>query len=247
MESVSRPPLQPALIGVAASFWVSVRPDAAHTELVLPSGQAQLIVDGDRGISFLVGPRSRPAVVRSSKFSVGISLSPVGLGLLTAVPPRMLVDDVVDADEALGVRTAACLDGPDPLDRLERQMLDLRREDGELDQLVLDTERSIRRGSRLDAIPAALGVDRRQLVPAFRDRVGLPPKQYQRLLRFQSAVRAMRMSTPEPLAAIAVRCGYADQAHLSRDFKEFSTLTPRQVHGVSSTAHNHLSARVLGQ
>ena len=40
-----------ALVGVAVSFWVSVRPDATPTELVLPSGQAQIVVDGDRGRS----------------------------------------------------------------------------------------------------------------------------------------------------------------------------------------------------
>lgn len=245
MESVSRPPRHPALLGVATSFWVSVRSDAAREELVLPSGQAQLVVDGDRGASLLVGPRTRAAVVPASRFAVGISLGPTGLRALSAVPPRDLADDVADADEALGAPTTACLDGSDALDildRLERQVLDLRREDSEADQLVRAAERSIRAGSRLDAMTSALGVDRRRLVPAFRDRVGLPPKQYQRLQRFQRAVRAMRVPTPASLAIIAVRCGYADQAHLSRDFKEFSGLTPRQVHGAASAAHNHLPA-----
>lgn len=250
MESVSRPPRHPALYGVAESFWVSVRPEAATDELVLPSGQAQLVVDGDRGVSLLVGPRTRAAVVPSSRFAAGISLGPVGLTALSAVQPRDLVDDVAEADEALGERTTACLDGSDPLDildRLERQIVGLHRDDSEPDQLVLAAERSIRAGFRLDAVTSVLGVDRRQLVPAFRDRVGLPPKQYQRLLRFQRAVRAMRVPTPASLAAIAARCGYADQPHLSRDFKEFSGLTPRQVHGVASTAHNHLTASADGQ
>jgi AraC-like DNA-binding protein len=71
----------------------------------------------------------------------------------------------------------------------------------------------------------------------------LAPKQYQRILRFQRALRAMRAMrapTPAPLAAIAASCGYADQAHMSRDFKEFSGLTPGQVHGATSTAYNHV-------
>lgn len=245
MESVSRPPRHPALHGVVASFWVSVRPDAAPDEFVLPSGQAQLVVDGDRGVSLLVGPRTRAAVVPSSKFAAGVCLGPVGLSALSGVQPRELVDEVADADEALGGRTVACLDGSDPLDilaRLERHLLGLRREDSEPERLVVAAERSIRAGSRLDAVTSVLGVDRRQLVPAFRDRVGLPPKRYQRLLRFQSAVRAMRVPAPPSLAAIAARCGYADQPHLSRDFKEFAGLTPAQVHGVASAAHNHLTA-----
>lgn len=228
---------------------MSVRTDVASEEIVLPSGQAQLVVDGDRGVSLLVGPRSRPAVVPSSRFAAGISLGPVGLRVLSAVPPRELVDDAADANEALGERTTACLDGSDPvdiLDRLERQMLRLRRDDSELDRLVLAAEQSIRAGHRLDAVASALGVDRRRLVPAFRDRVGLPPKQYQRLLRFQRAVRAMRVPAPPSLAEVAACCGYADQAHLSREFKEFSGLTPRQLHGAASTAHNHLPADAPG-
>ena len=186
-------------------------------------------------------------MVQSSRFSAGVSLGPVGLVFVTAVPPRMLVDDVADADEALGCGQPLVLRGPtlSTLDRLERQMLGLRREDGGLDQLVLDTERK-RRGSRLDAQRPRLASTGGYSCL----RSGIEWDCLRSVINgcfASSAVRAMRMSTPEPLAEIAARCGYADQAHLSRDFKEFSTLTPRQVHGAPSTAHNHLSARVLGQ
>ena len=107
-------------------------------------------------------------------------------------------------------------------------------------QLVTTAEKAIRDGARLDAVASAVGADRRRLVPAFREEVGLAPKQYQRILRFQRALRAMRSPTPAPLAAIPARCGYADQAHMSRDFKEFSGLTPGRVHGATSTAFNHV-------
>lgn len=244
MESTSRPPRHRPLYGVVEAFWVSLRPDAASDELVLPSGRAQLVVDGDSGRSLLVGPRSQPALVASSRFAVGISLGPLGLCALSTLSPRELVDDVADATEALGESVAECLDGSDPcdvIDRLERETLRFRREDCETDQMVLAAERSIRAGCRIDAVSARLGVNRRRLVPVFRDRVGLPPKHYQRLLRFQDALRAMRMPSPASLAVIAARSGYADQAHMSRDFKEFSGLTPGQVHGVASATPNHLS------
>ena len=244
MTSVSRPPRHRSLIGVVTSFWVSVRLAAELDEIVLPSGRAQLVVDGDHGVSLLVGPHTSPSVVRSSTFAAGMSLSGVGLRALSRIPVPELVDEVVDADVVLeGGRWTQCLEGSNPatiLDRLENEALRHLRVDAEQNQLVRIAERAIRGGARLDAVVSAVGADRRRLVPAFREEVGLAPKQYQRILRFQRSLRAMRMPTPPPLAAIAASCGYADQAHMSRDFKEFSGLTPGRVHGATSTAYNHV-------
>ena len=244
MTSVSRSPRHRSLIGVVTSFWVSVRLDADRDEIVLPSGRAQLVVDGDYGVSLLVGPHTSPSVVRSSTFAAGMSLGGVGLRALSSIPVRELVDEVVDADVVLeGGRWTQCLEGSDPeaiLDRLEHEALRHLRVDTQQNQLVTIAERAIRDGARLDAVASAVGADRRRLVPAFREEVGLAPKQYQRILRFQRSLRAMRAPTPASLAAIAASCGYADQAHMSRDFKEFSGLTPGRVHGATSTAYNHV-------
>lgn len=229
---------------MVTSFWVSVRPDADRDEVVLPSGRAQLVVDGDLGVPLLVGPRTSRSVVRSSTFAAGMSLGGVGLRALSDIPVRELVDEVVDADDVLeGGRWTRCLEGSDAaaiLDRLEHEALRHLRIDTERNQLATIAERAIRDGARLDAVASAVGADRRRLVPAFREAVGLAPKQYQRILRFQRSLRAMRAPTPAPLAAIAASCGYADQAHMSRDFKEFSGLTPGRVHGAASAAYNHV-------
>lgn len=244
MTSASRSPRHRWLIGVVASFWVSVRPDADREELVLPNGRAQLVVDGDHGVSLLVGPRTRPSVLRPSTFAAGISLDGLGLHALTRAPVRELVDEVVDTDAVWRRgRWTQCLERSDPakiLDRLEHEALRHLRVDTDQDRLVTAAERAIRDGARLDAVASAVGADRRRLVPAFREAVGMAPKQYQRILRFQRALRAMRTATPAPLAVIAAGCGYADQAHMNRDFREFSSLTPGRVHGATSTAYNHV-------
>lgn len=229
---------------MVASFWVSVRPEADRPEIVLPSGRAQLVVDGDHGGALLVGPQTRPSVRRTSTFAAGMSLGGIGLHALSGVPVRELVDEVIETD-AVGERGrwTRCLEAPDPakiLDRLEHEALRHLRADRDHHRLVAAAERAIRDGVRPDAVASVVGADRRRLVPAFREVVGLAPKQYHRILRFQRALRAMRAPSPAPLAAIAARCGYADQAHLSRDFREFSGLTPGRVHGATSTAHNHL-------
>jgi len=244
VETMSRAPRHPALVGLVASLWVSARSSADDHETILPSGRAQVVIDGDRGGSLLVGPHTRPSVVRPSTFAAGMSLSGVGLHALCRAPVRELLDEMVDAGDVWErEQWGRCLDTSGPseiLDCLEHEALRHLRVDRDLDRQVIAVERAIRGGARHDMVAAMVGVDRRRLVPAFRETVGLAPKQYQRIVRFQRSLRAMRTATPAPLATIAATLGYADQAHLSRDFKEFSGLTPSQVHGATSTAHNHV-------
>ncbi|WP_344161007.1 helix-turn-helix domain-containing protein [Nocardiopsis rhodophaea] len=66
----------------------------------------------------------------------------------------------------------------------------------------------------------------RQLNNRFREQIGLPPKTAARVLRLR---RALRLLAAEfPLADIATRCGFSDQAHLNREFKSMIGCTPRQ-------------------
>ena len=70
-----------------------------------------------------------------------------------------------------------------------------------------------------------LGRSRRYLASRFREQVGLPPKTVARIMRFDRAVSLLGRSD-DRLADIAFECGYFDQAHLNRDFREFAGLSP---------------------
>jgi AraC-like DNA-binding protein len=48
---------------------------------------------------------------------------------------------------------------------------------------------------------------------------GVPPKLFARILRFDHAIRLMRRDQVPSWAELADACGYADQAHLTRDFR----------------------------
>jgi transcriptional regulator GlxA family with amidase domain len=87
---------------------------------------------------------------------------------------------------------------------------------------------------RLDAtagrVPIAkvageLGMSRRHLTASFREQVGLSPKKTARLLRF-AHVREEIQNAPVRWAEIAEECGYVDQSHLNRDFRDFAASTP---------------------
>ena len=74
-----------------------------------------------------------------------------------------------------------------------------------------------------------LGVSRRTLERAFAEHVGVAPKKFARVLRFQNALTIIRARRFRDLADLAFACGYADQSHLIRDFKALTGRLPSQL------------------
>lgn len=68
----------------------------------------------------------------------------------------------------------------------------------------------------------------KQFERIFRESVGMNPKEYSRVVRFQKAMRLMQCGSHD-FAAIATECGFADQSHFIREFKTMSGLTPGQL------------------
>ncbi|HEX7252969.1 MAG TPA: helix-turn-helix domain-containing protein, partial [Thermoanaerobaculia bacterium] len=66
----------------------------------------------------------------------------------------------------------------------------------------------------------------RQLERRFLREVGLPPRLLARIFRFQRVLRATAAAPGRDWVSIALECGYADQPHLIREFREFAGETP---------------------
>lgn len=81
---------------------------------------------------------------------------------------------------------------------------------------------------RIGDLTEELGWSRKRLGERFREYVGLTPKAAARLLRFDHAV-SLAEAGGMSWAAISAACGYADQAHLSREVRRFSGRSPRQL------------------
>jgi AraC-like DNA-binding protein len=70
------------------------------------------------------------------------------------------------------------------------------------------------------------GLSHRQLDRVFRQEVGISPKRFGRVRRFQEVLNHLGCARQVNWAEIALACGYADQAHLSREFHEFAGVSP---------------------
>ena len=82
--------------------------------------------------------------------------------------------------------------------------------------------------SRFATIVSAYPGSQKHLIDQFKKFVGLTPKAYQRVLRFNEVFSQMQASRSLSWADIADRCGYSDQSHFIREFKTFSGFNPEE-------------------
>jgi AraC-like DNA-binding protein len=93
-------------------------------------------------------------------------------------------------------------------------------------------DRAIRTLQRSPRLPTAgelareVGASERHLRRAFAEVVGMPPKRFLRVLRFQRALHMARRSRAVDWGAVAKDAGYFDQAHLIADFRALAGTTP---------------------
>jgi AraC-like DNA-binding protein len=69
----------------------------------------------------------------------------------------------------------------------------------------------------------------RQFRRRFEAAVGLGPKRFARLVRFQRVFDQERAHDARAWSRVALDCGYYDQAHFNRDFRAFSGVRPRDI------------------
>lgn len=80
----------------------------------------------------------------------------------------------------------------------------------------------------ISAIAAKAGYSQKHLIRLFKDHVGLSPKGFLKIMRFQKAVQEISGPKKPDWTRIAFESGYYDQAHFINDFKAFSGFSPGQ-------------------
>jgi len=85
-----------------------------------------------------------------------------------------------------------------------------------------------------------IGYSQKHFTEMFRRNIGVTPKSYLKIMRFQKAIRTIDASDNIEWDMIAQDCGFYDQAHFINDFKHFSGFTPEQYSRIHSNYQNYI-------
>jgi AraC-like DNA-binding protein len=90
------------------------------------------------------------------------------------------------------------------------------------------------------AVSATVGLSAKRFIERFKDEVGLTPKRYCRVQRFQRALTQAHRQSDVDWPQVALDCGYFDQPHFIHDFRSFSGLTPTEYRSARTSFQNHV-------
>lgn len=88
-----------------------------------------------------------------------------------------------------------------------------------------------------------IGYSQKHFIDLFRGYVGISPKQYLKIIRFQKAIAAIEKNQIIQWSQIALESGYYDQAHFIHDFKLFSGFTPNEYIKRKTSTLNYVPVR----
>lgn len=197
--------------------------------------------------AFIYGAGTTPSTMRyhgGPHLTIQIILKPQGLRSILGLHARRLRNGFLPLSAFSGAPSfSALLAERTPQAKTDRLLTFLARQalqNGIHDRVVeraLDLVEQQVDDLRLAPILRALGISERQLERRFSVSVGVPPKTYLRVRRFNQALRLMKSRRYSTLASIAYALNFADQSHFIRDLKAFAQVTPKGLSQRSQQFH----------
>jgi len=234
----------PALAAVVSRFW-QVEGHPGGEEQIVPDGRTEIVFhlhptperdDGDGAVyqppAMLAGQIDQALTLRMpvGLAAFGITLRPEASGL-ARIPAADLAGRFEAIEDLFGAGAARWRD------RIEHARgFDHRVSISEtyLAALVPAADPRVRAacqhlslGASIDRAAAQAEIGRRQLERLFLRQVGVEPKRYARIVRFQRALRARQSGLA--WAEVALEAGYYDQSHLIADYRVFAGRTPASL------------------
>jgi AraC-like DNA-binding protein len=169
-----------------------------------------------------------------NQHGIQLSLTPAGSRALFGVPTSALGDWMVDLPEVLPQaaemvdRVSAESDWDRRFDVLD-EILGRALVATEIDPTLTEAWRLLVENggsARVGDVAREIGWSRRHLINRFTAEFGVGPKDAARIARFDASHRLLRREAIPPLADIAAQCGYYDQAHMAREWREFAGMAP---------------------
>lgn len=242
---MSRPAAAPGFDGLIRRFWMpvwQVPSGAVYTQRVLQYPVCLLVVTQDyaRFYGPATGLTSTP--LSGDGWAAGVMFEPAAGALLTGGEVARWTDTHAELPEVFGAPGVALAErirmdmAPDPaaaqaqsavVDRYQEflhRYLPVDRQ-GLLVNAVVAYVEDNPEVTRVADVCAHFGIGERSLQRLTRHRVGLTPKWLVRRRRIQDATWRLRTGATT-IAALAADLGYADEAHLSHDFRRVTGMTP---------------------
>lgn len=127
----------------------------------------------------------------------------------------------------LADRVFECSDTPTAISLIEQWLASGIKHTLNIDRIGASLSAMLRSASAsVETLASTACLGKKQFERLFRQYVGMNPKEYGRIVRFQRALRMMQLGSSD-YADIAYATGYSDQSHFIREFRQFSGLTPR--------------------
>jgi AraC-like DNA-binding protein len=237
-------------------------------EAILPDGCAHLVInlsenriglyqhiDSNRltalGGSIFCGPRSSAyAVLPAAVAVIGVLFRPGGVFRLLSAPTeefrnaQIPLDLIMGGNELREQLIAAATPAATFL-LLEKFLLCQLQRSRSLHRAVRYAVDGFERDAFLSvsAVLEKIGLSERRFSRIFNEQVGLTPKLFQRVRRFQRTMASLPSHGEVDWAGTATANGFYDQAHLINDFRSFSSVTPSDFFATRIVQRNHLPLR----
>jgi AraC-like DNA-binding protein len=260
----------PPLDAFVENLWcLSDSPPHAR-ERILPSGTLELVINLHedefriydaagrlpprrfRG-AMVSGAYRGPFVIDTEEHAsvIGVHFAPGGAVALLGAPPGDLADahlelEILWPGQASELRERLCA-AQTPATRFrvleEALMARLRHPCKQHGAVRAALEHIAQPGVTVAAMADRVGLSHRRFIELFTAEVGLPPKLFARLQRFQRAMAVVEGASSVNWAQLAIGCGYYDQSHLIRDFAEFAGASPADLlrHRSDRVKVNHVA------
>ena len=240
---VGRP--HPLIRRLLAQPYAGITPDAApHRLLLSATARVSLVVKIDdspyRPPAFVQGAHDRCTLVdgECARSYVEVGMAPLGAYRLLGRPVDELGDAVVDLQDVVGTSgrrlVEAIRDEPTWRGRfavLDRFLMNAAERGPEPSAEVAWAWRRIvdsRGATAIGPVAEEVGWSHKRLIARFARQVGLTPKKAARLVRFEHLLAHITTDRTTPWPVAAAEAGYADQAHMIRDFRAFTGVTPTE-------------------
>lgn len=214
--------------------WERVFPDGC-TGILMNLGATCLTDNGsvslEFGKTYLVGAMTtfKDSFIDTDTHLIGVCLKPATFVNFYSLPPQNeLINDTVEFEKSLSFDVGNTIDNP--FHYFDRFFSDRIRSKHNPLQSVINDIHATKGQISIYELSKQNHTTVRQLERNFKKLIGLSPKEYSTIIRFQNALSLIRNPNQNrSLLDIAFECGYYDQSHLCNEIKRNTGLSPSQL------------------